>query len=92
VNTYEDVLKLLLDNKMLSKYHISKLGLFGSILNTDEPNDIDILIEGYEDYRDLIKFQDELEEKTGKSVDLVIEKFASPIILHRAKLDIQYVS
>jgi hypothetical protein len=74
------------------EYHLDRIGLFGSILDKDDPNDIDILIESYSDHKDLIKFQDELENATGKSFDLVIEKYASPIILHRAKRNITYVS
>ncbi len=92
MNTYDEVISFIADNNLQLKYHLQKVGLFGSILEKDNPNDIDILIDDYADYKDLIKFQDELETATGKSVDLVIERYASPIILYRAKRNITYVS
>ena len=92
MNTYDEVISFISDNNLQLKYHLERIGLFGSILNKDNPQDIDVLIESYSDHKDLIKFQDELENATGKSVDLVIEKYASPIILHRAKRNITYVS
>lgn len=92
MNTYDKVISFIADNNLQLKYHLQKIGLFGSVLEKDDPNDIDILIEDYTNYKDLIKFQDELESATGKSVDLVIEKYASPIILYRAKRNITYVS
>lgn len=92
MNTYDEVISFISDNNLQLKYHLERIGLFGSVLDKDNPNDIDILIENYSDHKDLIKFQDELENATGKSVDLIIEKYASPIILYRAKRNISYVS
>lgn len=92
MSTYDKVISFIAENNLQLKYHMNRIGLFGSILEKDNPNDIDILIEEYADHKDLIKFQDELELATGKSVDIVIEKYASPIILYRAKRNITYVS
>jgi len=92
MNTYEKVISFLSDNDLQLNYHLKRIGLFGSILEKENPNDIDILIEDFQDHNDLIKFQDELELATGKSVDLVIEKYASPIIIYRAKQNISYVT
>jgi len=92
MTTYEKVISFMSDNNLQQKYHLNRIGLFGSILNKENPNDIDILIEDFKDYNDLIKLQDELEDATGKTVDLVIEKYASPIIIYRAKQNINYVS
>lgn len=92
MTTYDKVISFISDNDLQNKYHLNRIGLFGSILEKDNPNDIDILIEDYSDHKDLIKFQDELEAVTGKSVDIVIEKYASPIIIYRAKRNINYVS
>jgi len=60
-------------NKLLAKYHLDKVGIFGSIIHSDNPNDIDLLIENFSDYKDLIGLKSELESRTGKSVDIVIE-------------------
>ena len=79
-------------NKLLTKYHLDRVGIFGSIIHSDNPNDIDLLIENFSDYKDLIGLKSELESRTGKSVDIVIERFASPIIIHRAKKEVRYVA
>jgi predicted nucleotidyltransferase len=76
----------------LTKYHLDKIGVFGSILHSDNPNDIDLFIENFRDYSDLIGLKNEIETKTGKSVDVVIEKYASPIIVYRAKKELKYVA
>ena len=55
-------------------------------------NDIDILIEDYVDYRLLSLLRNELQSLTNKRIDLVIAKYANPIVLHRAKKEIIYVT
>ena len=87
-----DLLEYFETNGLLAKYHLSRVGIFGSIINSSNPNDIDILVGEYNDYKDLVGLKAELEAKTGKNVDIVIERFANPIILHRAKKDIRYVA
>lgn len=77
---------------LLEKYHLKSIGVFGSYARGESANDIDILIEDSDDYSNLIQFQTELEELLHKDVDIVIEKFANPIVLHRAKKDLVYVT
>ncbi len=79
-------------NGLLTKYHLTKIGIFGSILHSNNPNDIDLYIEEFTDYKDLIGLKSELELITGKSVDIVIEKYAIPIIRYRAKRNLKYVA
>lgn len=55
-------------------------------------NDIDILIEDSVDYRSLSILRDELQRLTNKRIDIVIAKYANPIVLHRAKKEIVYVT
>jgi len=86
------LIELILSNGLLTKYHLDKIGVFGSILHSDNPNDIDLFIENFRDYSDLIGLKNEIETKTGKSVDVVIEKYASPIIVYRAKKELKYVA
>jgi uncharacterized protein len=87
-----DLLEILNKNGLLKKYNISKAAIFGSILHSNEPNDIDILVSEYSNYKELIGFRDELEQVTGKKVDIMIEKYAEPITLYRAKKDMLYVA
>lgn len=86
------LIEMIYSNKMLDKYNLSKIGIFGSILHSDNPNDIDLYIEEFNDYHDLIGLKEEIESRTGKSVDIVIEKYASPIIVYRAKKELKYVA
>lgn len=87
----QELMEYIRINGLLTKYHLSKIGIFGSIVRSNTPNDIDLLIEEFNDYEDLIGLKNELETKTGKTVDIVISKYASPIIVHRAMKEIQYV-
>ncbi|WP_173348076.1 nucleotidyltransferase family protein [Fibrobacter succinogenes] len=80
----ENILRIFRENKLLAKYRLKDVFVFGSSVRTATPNDIDILVRDFQDYNDLLSLRKELSEKTGKSVDVVIEKFANPIILYRA--------
>ena len=80
----ENILRIFRENKLLAKYRLKDVFVFGSSVRTATPNDIDLLVRDFQDYNDLLSLRKELSEKTGKSVDVVIEKFANPIILYRA--------
>lgn len=90
--TLGQLIELIVSNGLLAKYHLDRIGIFGSILHSDNPNDIDLYVEKFRDYNDLIGLKNEIELKTGKSVDVVIEKYASPIIVYRAKKELKYVA
>lgn len=83
---------IMLRNNLFKKFKLSKLGVFGSTARGEVSNDIDILIEDNVDYRSLSVFRDELQKLTNKHIDIVIEKYANPIVLHRAKKEIIYVT
>lgn len=86
------LIEMILSNGLLAKYRLKTIGIFGSILHTNNPNDIDLFIEDFNDYEDLIGLKNDLEKRTGKSVDIVIEKYASPIIVFRARKELKYVA
>ena len=91
---YSDLEKLkneISKRNLLSKYHIDKIGVFGSIVRGDTGNDIDIFIENYYDYIKLDEFRTEIEKYMDKKVDIVIDKFVNPIVLYRAKKEMIYV-
>lgn len=79
------------ENHLLEKYRLDRIGIFGSYVRGETANDVDILVQIESDYPRLIKFRSELENLLHKKVDIVIEKFANPIVLHRAKQDMIYV-
>lgn len=90
--TLSQLTDIIISNDLLSKYHLDKIGVFGSILHSDNPNDIDLFVEDFRDFNDLIGLKNEIELKTGMPVDIVIEKYASPIIIYRAKKELKYVA
>jgi len=87
-----DLESIMLRNDLFKKFKLSKLGVFGSTARGEESNDIDILIEDNVDYRSLSVFRDELGKLTNKHIDIVIARYANPIVLHRARKEIIYVT
>lgn len=83
---------IMIQNNLFNKFNLSKLGVFGSTARGEASNDIDILIEDNIDYQSLSALRDELQRHTNKRIDIVIAKYANPIILHRARKEIIYVS
>jgi len=92
MTAFDKLHDIIISNGLLKKYNIDKVGVFGSTLHSDHPNDIDLYIEKFSDYKDLLGLKKEIELKTGKTVDIVIEKFASPIIVYRARKELKYVA
>jgi uncharacterized protein len=83
----ENFRRQILKYNILEKYHLEKITLFGSFARGEDFNDIDIFIENYEDYDKLIELKKELENIFNKPVDIIIKKYANPIILFRAQRD-----
>jgi predicted nucleotidyltransferase len=81
------LVELLRNSRLLNKYGIKKISLFGSFIKGKNFNDIDILIEEAQNYDALVEFKQELEILTNKKIDLVLKKFANPIVLYRAQKD-----
>ena len=78
---------------LLKKHHLEKIGVFGSFARGEEANDIDFYIDS-DDYcvEDLLDLKDDLEKITQKRVDIMLKKYANPIILYRAEKDMKYVT
>ena len=74
------ILKVLKDfkNEMQKKYHVKKIGLFGSFLKGKQKkeSDIDVLVDFKEDadFFDLVGLGLFLEEKLKQKVDIVPQK------------------
>jgi predicted nucleotidyltransferase len=81
------LVELLRNHRLLNKYGIKKISLFGSFIKGKNFNDIDILVEDAQNYDALVEFKQELEILTNKKIDLVLKKFANPIVLYRAQKD-----
>ena len=93
VDSFESFQKAIKSKKLLKKYGFDKIGVFGSFARGESARDIDIYldIETYE-MKKLLKFKKELEKISNKEIDLVLKKYANPIILNRAQKEMRYVT
>jgi hypothetical protein len=80
--------------KLISKYHLKSIGIFGSFTREDfsEDSDIDILI----DYEqpigiEFIDLADELEKMLNHKVDLVSKNGVKPKYFKEIQKDLVYV-
>jgi predicted nucleotidyltransferase len=81
------------ENQIFSQYNLKRIGVFGSFARDEaNANDIDILIEDDIDPDSLIRLKNLLENSFQKKVDVVLRKFANPIILYRAQKDLLYAT
>ncbi|MGB6129568.1 MAG: nucleotidyltransferase domain-containing protein [Psychrilyobacter sp.] len=86
----EELKKILRQEHILEKYQIDELCIFGSIARGENGNDIDLLVND-DNYKKWIEIKAELEKKTGIKVDIMLEKYANPIVLYRANREKIYV-
>jgi predicted nucleotidyltransferase len=93
VETFEALEKAIKKENILQKYKLQRIGIFGSFARGEIANDIDFYIDldAY-DLKNLIELKNDLEKISQKSVDIMIRKYANPIVLHRAQKDMKYVS
>ena len=89
--TLENFKFFLRKEKIFDKYALEKIGVFGSLARGEDGNDIDILVEDL-NYKKWISIKDDLENNYNLHLDVVLEKYANPIVLMRAKKEIVYVT
>jgi hypothetical protein len=82
----------MIQNNLFERFSLSRIGIFGSTARGEQSNDIDILIEDNVDYKSLSELRDELQRLMNKRIDIVIARYANPIVLHRAKKEVVYVT
>ena len=90
ISTLEKNLK---QSNLLKKHNLSKIGIFGSFARREPANDIDFYIDS-DSYKlsNLRELKRELEALTNKKVDIMLKKYANPIVLYRASKDMIYVA
>ncbi len=76
--------------KLFDLLGVKKIGIFGSFARKEKFTDIDLLIEDEVNLESLISFQNIIKKDLDVPVDIVLSKYAEPIILYRAKQDIKY--
>jgi hypothetical protein len=94
--TKEDIKRVLLSNKkMLKRYKVSKIGIFGSFATgrTKKKSDVDLLVE-FEDMIDLFDFvhlNDEIRQILKNRVDLVTPDTIKPYIKPKILKEVEWV-
>jgi predicted nucleotidyltransferase len=93
IDTINALEKAIKNENILKKYNLKQIGVFGSFARGEKANDIDFYIdlENY-DVMNLINLKKDLEKITEKEVDIMIKKYANPIVLYRAQKDMKYVA
>jgi len=93
IETINALEKAIRNENILKKYNLERIGVFGSFARGEKANDIDFYIDS-ENYniKNLVSLKNDLEKITEKEVDIMLKKYANPIILHRAKRDMKYVT
>lgn len=94
--TKEDIKRLLVNNKkILKKYKVNKIGIFGSFATGKmrKKSDVDLLVE-FEDMIDLFDFvhlNDEIQQILKSKVDLVTPDTIKPYIKPRILREVEWV-
>jgi hypothetical protein len=86
MKTRDEILDFLSQNKKLfrDRYHIDKIGLFGSYARGDQNNksDLDLIVEFEENTQDLyelkLQIKDFIKTHLGLEVDICREKYIKP--------------
>ena len=92
LNSMEDLESLIQQSGILRRFAIRRLGVFGSFARNDEANDIDLLIEDDISLEDAMRFKDELAALVDNRLDIMLKRFANPIVMYRARKDMHYVA
>jgi predicted nucleotidyltransferase len=92
IETVEDLEKAIRDGNILKKYNLEKIGIFGSFARGEAAHDIDFYFdrEVY-DLKNIFELKNDLEKISQKPVDIMLKKYANPIVLYRAEKDMKYV-
>jgi hypothetical protein len=94
--TKEDIKKVLIKNKrILKKYKVNKIGIFGSFATgkTKKKSDVDLLVE-FEDMIDLFDFvhlNDEIQQILKNRVDLVTPDTIKSYIKAKILKEVEWV-
>jgi len=95
----DQILKFIRDNEVLfrSKYHVVKMGVFGSCARNeqDELSDIDLIVEFEANTKNLHMIKKEIMElfkrKFNVSIDICREKYIKPIFKEQILVESEYV-
>ena len=92
IRNFNELEKYLREAHLFDLLGITKIGVFGSFARKEKFKDIDLLIEDDVNLESLISFRDILKKDIPVPVDIVLSKYAEPIILFRARQDVKYAT
>ena len=93
VTDFNSLQNFLRDKSVFQQYDLNRIGVFGSFARGEKFKDLDLLVEGNEnDFKKFLALKNYLETELKLPVDIMIEKFADPIIIYRARKDMKYVT
>jgi len=90
VTNFQSLLTYLRENQIFDRFGLNQIGVFGSFARGEVFRDIDLLIDEEIPYQQLIAFRDTLQNDLHVPIDVMIQQFAEPIILHRALKEVKY--
>ncbi len=99
MNTQYEIMNFLQSNRnlLLEKYHVTKIGLFGSFARNEqkENSDVDLLIELEDGIQNIYDLKDSLRQflssSFNRSVDIAREKYLKPYAKEQILKDTLYV-
>jgi predicted nucleotidyltransferase len=92
VQSMRSLERILQKEHLLQRFGLNRLGVFGSFARGEEAHDIDFFVDDETYPLDKgLKLQKILETMLGKPVDVVLKKYANPIVLYRAQKEMLYV-
>ena len=92
IENIEQLQKFFNEEKIFTQFGLNRIGVFGSFSRKEKFNDIDIYIEEDISYNDLLSLNKLLTEKSIVPFDIVLKKFAEPLVMYAAKSDMRYVT
>ena len=90
ISDFQALQLYLREQDIFNRFGLSRIGVFGSFVRGERFQDLDLLIEDDIPYIDLIAFRDTLQTDLTIPVDLMLLKYAEPIIFRSALKDVRY--
>ena len=90
INDFQTLQVYFREYNIFGRFGLSRIGVFGSFARGENFRDLDLLIEDDIPYTKLIALREALQTDLVIPVDLMIRRYAEPIILRSALRDIRY--
>jgi predicted nucleotidyltransferase len=92
IKQIEDLSTLLRELNVYHSFGIKRVGVFGSFARGEAFRDIDLYVEDDLDNKQALLFKQQLEAETGIPFDIMLKKYAEPVVLYRAMKEMRYAA